>query len=84
MFHDLTDHILAQFVVLRVEPHEAPLNTMGSVVQKIIDVEGPIHIDEGDRRAALLFGKQETGSRIVTAVGMGTCYLRRGNARGFQ
>lgn len=84
VFEDLPDYVLADFAVPAVEPHEAPLNTMGLVVQKIIDVEGPIHQEELARRVASLFGKQKAGSRIVDAVGMGARHLRRNNPDYFE
>lgn len=84
VFEDLPDYVLADFAVPAVEPHEAPLNTMGSVVQRIIDIEGPIHQEELARRVTGLFGKQKAGSRIVEAVGMGARHLRRNNPDYFE
>ncbi|MEO8243570.1 MAG: DUF3320 domain-containing protein [bacterium] len=50
-----------------VEPHEAPQGQIGDLILKIVDVEGPIHVDELSRRISSAFGKARTGSRIVDA-----------------
>jgi very-short-patch-repair endonuclease len=83
-FENLPDYVLADFAVPAIEPHEVPLNTMGSVVQRIIDIEGPIHQEELGRRVANLFGKQKAGSRIADAVGMGARHLCRNNPNYFD
>jgi very-short-patch-repair endonuclease len=46
------------------EPHELEVGKMADFVQKIIDVEGPVHEEEISRRVASLFGKLRTGARI--------------------
>ena len=79
--NDLPDYTVAQFpVTSSVEPHEAPLSTLVSIVQRIIDIEGPVHGEEIARRVAALFGKQKAGSRIVGAVDRALLQLRRGNS----
>ena len=50
-----------------VEPHEAPQGQLGDLIIKIVDIEGPIHVDEIARRIAAAFGKARTGGRIVDA-----------------
>jgi len=50
-----------------VEPHDAPVTQLAELVAGIVDIEGPIHIDEVARRIASAFGKSRTGSRIVEA-----------------
>ncbi|WP_229726121.1 DUF3320 domain-containing protein [Frigidibacter albus] len=50
-----------------VEPHEAPQGQLGDLIIKIVDIEGPIHVDEVSRRIAAAFGKSRTGGRIVDA-----------------
>ncbi len=66
---DLPDYVVASFAVPKgIEPHEVPLATMSPIVQRIVEVEGPIHREEVARRVASLFGKQKAGSRIVAAV----------------
>lgn len=49
------------------EPHEAPLGHLADLVQQIVAVEGPIHVDELARRVSTAFGKSRTGNRIVEA-----------------
>ena len=48
-----------------VEPHEAPQGQIGDLIVKIVDIEGPIHVDEIARRIASAFGKARTGGRMV-------------------
>lgn len=51
-----------------IEPHEAPINQLSGLVQKIVSTEGPIHIEEAGRRISAAFGKARTGNRIADAV----------------
>ena len=75
---DLPDYTVAAFPVPGgVEPHEVPVSQMVSIVQKVIDIEGPVHADEIARRVAGLYGKQRTGSRIVAAVEKALFQLQR-------
>jgi len=55
-----------------VEPHLAPLGQLAGLISKIIQIEGPIHIDELARRVSAAFGKSRTGARITEAVLNGT------------
>lgn len=50
-----------------LEPHLAPQGQIGDLIVKIVDMEGPIHVDEVARRIATAFGKARTGGRIVDA-----------------
>ena len=50
-----------------VEPHEAPQGQIGDLIIRIVEIEGPIHVDEIARRIAAAFGKLKAGSRIVDA-----------------
>ena len=52
-----------------LEPHEAPVAQLADLVLKIVDIEGPIHIDEVARRITSAFGKSRAGNRIVEATG---------------
>lgn len=52
-------------------PHEAPINLMVAIVDKIVEIEGPIHEDEIARRVSELWGLSRTGNRIVSAVQRG-------------
>jgi hypothetical protein len=51
------------------------------IVAKIIENEGPQHIDEIARRVAALFGKQRTGSRISERVDAGATHLASTNSQ---
>jgi hypothetical protein len=58
----------AQFTVSsRVEPHEANVETLAKALIQIIEIEGPIHVEEAARRLASCFGKERAGSRILAA-----------------
>lgn len=52
----------------RHEPHEAPIGEMLGYVLKIVEAEGPIHLDEVATRIRMLWGLQKAGSRIRAAV----------------
>jgi hypothetical protein len=59
----------AEFAVNRsMEPHKAPLSQMTNYVVKIVEVEGPIHIDEIIVRIKTLWGLGRAGARIRAAV----------------
>lgn len=60
----------AAFAVNRqLEPHEVPLAEMAGYVVKIVEAEGPIHVDEIATRIRELWGLQRAGNRIRAAVG---------------
>ena len=40
---------------------------LANLARKIVDAEGPIHVEEIARRVASCFGKEKVGSRILTA-----------------
>ncbi|WP_080572846.1 DUF3320 domain-containing protein [Sphingobium yanoikuyae] len=50
-----------------IEPHEAPTPLLVPLVQEIVAVEGPVHLDEVARRIASAFGKKSSGKRILAA-----------------
>jgi hypothetical protein len=52
-----------------LEPHEAPIAQLADLVVKVVEIEGPIHIDEVARRITSAFGKSRAGNRIVEATG---------------
>jgi hypothetical protein len=52
---------------------------MAPIAQKIIDQEGPIHIEEIARRIAEAFGKERAGSRIQDATERGLAHLLKTN-----
>lgn len=64
-----TSYIEASFPVNRqFEPHEAPIGQMVDYVVKIVEVEGPVHIEEITARIRGLWGLARAGSRIRAAV----------------
>jgi DNA polymerase III delta prime subunit len=50
-----------------LEPHEAPTAMVSHLARRIVDAEGPIHIEEIARRLAACFNKEKAGSRILAA-----------------
>ncbi len=55
-------------VPVGLDLHEIGTATLATIVQSIVEQEGPIHGDEIARRAASLFGKRRTSARIAEAV----------------
>lgn len=51
----------------RVEPHLVPMDVLTQLVHRIVEAEGPIHVEEVARRVAASFGKEKAGSRILEA-----------------
>lgn len=49
----------------RAEPHEEPLYVLMELVEKIVAVEGPVHLDEIPRRIASAYGRARAGKRII-------------------
>ncbi|WP_237709177.1 DUF3320 domain-containing protein [Sphingomonas elodea] len=49
------------------EPHEVSVTILADLSWRIVEKEGPIHLEEVARRIAACFGKEKAGSRIVTA-----------------
>ncbi|MBR0948347.1 DUF3320 domain-containing protein [Bradyrhizobium liaoningense] len=62
------------------EPHEAPVSVLANLARKIVDAEGPIHVEEIARRVASCFGKEKAGSRILTATESALSVARKGSA----
>jgi hypothetical protein len=50
-----------------VEPHEADRKLLAQLATRIIELEGPIHIEDIARRIAASFGRERAGSRISSA-----------------
>lgn len=50
-----------------VEPHEAPTGKLADLVIQIVELEGPVHIEEIARRITSAYGRSRAGSRIVEA-----------------
>lgn len=62
-------YVEADFPVNRaIEPHQAPLAQMSTYVARIVQIEGPVHIDEIVARIRILWGLARAGSRIRGAV----------------
>ena len=59
-----------------VEPHQVKTEVMASITKHIVEIEGPIHVDEVARRVTALFGKARTGSLISDASLRSLQYLR--------
>lgn len=55
-------------VPVGLDLHEIGTPTLATIVQSIVEQEGPIHGDEIARRAASLFGKRRTSARTAEAV----------------
>ncbi|MDN3652199.1 DUF3320 domain-containing protein [Thalassotalea ponticola] len=54
-----------------IEPHLHSVANIADILVDIIDIEGPVHLDELTRRYATLHGKARSGSRITAAVTKG-------------
>ena len=50
-----------------VEPHDAPTAMLAQLVARIVEAEGPVHLEEVARRVAASFGKEKAGGRILAA-----------------
>jgi hypothetical protein len=61
------------------EPHEAPVSMLSELAWKIVEAEGPIHVEEVARRVAACFGKEKAGSRIRPATQTALSRARPGN-----
>ncbi|CAA2137671.1 DUF3320 domain-containing protein [Methylobacterium bullatum] len=55
--------------VIYPELHEAPTGVLAGLVEQVVMIEGPVHIDEVTTRIRNAWALQRTGSRIQTAVG---------------
>lgn len=62
-------YVEADFPVNRtVEPHETSLAQMTAYVVKVVEAEGPVHLDQIITRIRILWGVGKAGSRIRAAV----------------
>lgn len=72
----LPEYVVADFAVpAGIEPHAVSIREMAPIVERIIQIEGPVHAEEIARRVAALFGKQKAGSRIVANVETALRYM---------
>lgn len=62
-------YVEADFPVNRsIEPHLTPMAQMAAYVVKVVETEGPVHLDEITARIRILWGLGRAGSRIRAAV----------------
>jgi hypothetical protein len=59
------------------EPHEASRTMLAQLAIRIIEAEGPIHVEEIARRIAASFGRDRAGSRIISATKLALTYAQR-------
>ncbi len=77
-----TPYIEADFTIQgaeHVQLHEAATSDLSECVSRIVEIEGPVHIDEVGRRLSRLWGYQRTGSRIQAAVMSAAAHAVRGS-----
>jgi very-short-patch-repair endonuclease len=55
-------------VRLTCEPHDAPRQELMAIVTRIVEMEGPVHMDEVARRLAAVWRRGRAGSRVQEAV----------------
>jgi hypothetical protein len=64
----MPDYVRASIPVRSsVEPHEADRKLLAELAIRIIEIEGPIHVEDIARRIAASFGRDRAGSRINSA-----------------
>lgn len=63
------------------KPHLVPAHEMAELVQSIVQIEQPIHVDEVARRVAKTWGLQKAGSRIRSTVLDATVSAKRNGVR---
>ncbi len=62
------------------EPHEAPISLLSKIVGDIVEIEGPLHVEEVGRRISAAFGKSRTGNRIQQASEQAVAHALRQNS----
>ncbi len=60
-----------------VEPHEADLSELARLAITIVELEGPIHVEEIARRIATSFGRERAGARIFAATKAALTHAQR-------
>jgi hypothetical protein len=74
----MPQYVRAVFTVhSAVEPHEADRTLLARLAIRIIEAEGPIHIEEIARRIAASFGRERAGARIFSATRAALGYALR-------
>ena len=59
------------------EPHQMPVARLAKIARKVVEAEGPVHMDVVARRMAEAFEKGRAGSRIVAATQEALRHARR-------
>jgi len=74
----------ASFVVHESLPlHEVPLGAVARYVVRIVEVEGPVHLEEVGRRLSRLWGYKRAGSRIQDTVRRAVSVATRTGSLGY-
>ena len=60
------------------EPHDYPVALLSKLAVRVVQIEGPIHLQEVARRISSAFGKGRTGQRIENATRNALHQARRG------
>lgn len=60
-----------------LDPSEIRTRQLAEVVEKIVGIEGPVHVEEVARRVAALFGLKRSGSRVQRSVEKALDMIRR-------
>ena len=63
-----------------LEPHEAPMSMLKPLVREVVEIEGPVCLEEVARRIAGAFGKKSAGRRVVAATREALTAARRADA----
>ena len=59
------------------DPHQMPVARLAKIARKVVEAEGPVHLDVVARRMAEAFDKGRAGSRIVAATREALLHARR-------
>lgn len=62
------------------EAHEVAVSVLAKLLERVVAMEGPIHVEEASRRVTSCFGKEKAGSRIISATQAALAYARKGGA----
>ena len=60
-----------------LEPHQMPIPRLAAIVRKVVETEGPVHLDLVARRIADAFGRGRAGGRIQAATRAALRHARR-------
>ena len=59
------------------EPHQMPVPRLAEIACRVVEAEGPVHVDLVARRIAGAFGKGRTGARILAATKIALRHARQ-------